>query len=245
VTAWVEPHWPWGEQVRALTTTRDDGRSEGPFAQFNLATHVGDDPAAVAANRKHLDGLLGGLPMQWLEQVHGTDIVHASADPSRGVPVADGVWTDEPDMVLAVLTADCLPVVLVDADCRNLALVHAGWRGLVAGVLTAACETLPYRPRMAWIGPGIGPEAYEVGGEVLEAVARLPVPEEAVILPAADPGKGRLDLFALAQRLLEREGVSDVFCERHCTYGDRRFYSYRRDGQTGRMATLAWLRHRT
>lgn len=239
---WVEARWPYGDRVRALTTARDGGRSSGPFAQLNLATHVGDDPAAVRSNRRQLADLLGGLPTQWLEQVHGTTVVRASPGTTATVPVADGAWTDEPGLVLTVLTADCLPVVLVDGRCRNLAVVHAGWRGLVSGVLTSACGALPFRPTAAWLGPAIGPEAYEVGAEVLEAVARLPVPMAAVRRPASAPDKGMLDLFALAAGLLEQEGVTEVYTDRLCTCTDPRFYSYRRDGGTGRMATLAWLR---
>lgn len=242
MTGWVDARWPVGDRVRALTTTREGGSSSGAYAGFNLATHVGDEPAPVRANRAELDTLLGGLPIQWLEQVHGTDVVRASGESSSTVPVADGAWTDEPGIVLAVLTADCLPVVLVDARCRNLAVVHAGWRGLVSGVLSSACRAMPIRPHSAWLGPAIGPAAYEVGGDVLEAVARLPIGQEGIVRDAAEPGKGYLDLFTLAERLLEREGVSAVYSQRCCTYGDRRFYSYRRDGQTGRMATLAWIR---
>jgi len=240
MTSWVEPRWPYGDRIRALTTTRDDGQSAGTYRQFNLATHVGDDPAAVRGNRNRLSDLLGGLPVQWLEQVHGTDVVRATG--SQAVPVADGAWTDQPGLVLAVLTADCLPVVLVDDRCRNLAVVHAGWRGLVSGVLASGCAALPFRPQAAWLGPAIGPEAYEVGAEVLDAVVRLPVRMEGVVLPAGEPGKGFLDLFVLAERLLEREGVNAIYGDRCSTYTDSRFYSYRRDGQTGRMATLAWLR---
>lgn len=240
MTRWVEPHWPHADRVRALTTTREDGHSTGPFAAFNLAAHVGDQPAAVRANRVKLDALLGGLPIRWLEQVHGTTVVRATG--TGPVPVADGAWTDQRGLVLAVLTADCLPVVLIDEQCRNLAVVHAGWRGLVSGVIAAGCAALPFRPQAAWLGPAIGGAAYEVGADVLDAVARLPVRLEEVVRPAQQRGKGYLDLSALAERLLAREGVTAVYGARSCTYTDERFYSYRRDGQTGRMATLAWLR---
>ncbi|HEY5644312.1 MAG TPA: peptidoglycan editing factor PgeF [Pseudomonadales bacterium] len=239
---WVEPEWPYHDRVRVLTTTRAGGVSSGPYSGFNLADHVGDDPKAVRANRAELDELLGGLPVQWLEQVHGTDIVQVSRKRIARVPTADGAWTNERMLVLAVLTADCLPVVLADRAFRSLAVVHAGWRGLVAGVLAAACAALPERPQIAWIGPAIGAEAYEVGAEVLAAVDALGVGTDDVVRNAAAAGKGHLDLPGLARRLLDREGVVEVYGERYCTHRDPRFYSFRRDGQTGRMATLAWLR---
>ncbi|MGE0625796.1 MAG: peptidoglycan editing factor PgeF [Pseudomonadales bacterium] len=242
MTGWLDAQWPYGDRVRALTTTREDGHSTGVYARFNLATHVGDDPAAVRANRRDLDALLGGMPVQWLEQVHGTAVVQATRDGVHTVPEADGAWTGERGLVLAVLTADCLPVVLVDDRCRNLAIVHAGWRGLVSGVIAAGCAALPFRPRAAWLGPAIGPDAYEVGADVLQAVARLPVRAEDAIRPSPQTGKGYLDLHRLAERLLSREGVTEVYGVRACTYTDPRFYSYRRVGETGRMATLAWLR---
>jgi YfiH family protein len=241
VIDWIEPEWPYGDRLRVCTTTRRGGGSGGVYAGFNLATHVGDAAAAVAANRRHLDLLLGGLPIQWLEQVHGTQVIRADPRTAREVPVADGAWTSEKALVLAVLTADCLPVVLADRDFSCVAVVHAGWRGLVGGVLEAGCRALPVPPAVAWLGPAIGPEAYEVGRDVLGAVDALPIAGDGLTRRMHGSEKGYLDLFALAARLLSAEGVAEVYSERRCTFTDTGFYSYRRDGQTGRMVTLAWL----
>ncbi len=238
---WVEPRWPHGHRLRVLTTTRQGGASRAPYDGFNLATHVGDAPSSVAANRRLLSGLLGGLPVQWLEQVHGTEIVEASAGSAHRVPVADGAWTRESGLVLAVLTADCLPVVLADSSFTCFAVVHAGWRGLVGGVLESACRRLPVSPAIAWLGPAIGPRAYEVGEAVRTAVMALPVDTGPALLPGHVGGKWQLDLYALAAALLRRCGVAEIYGEGYCTWTDEVFFSHRRDGgRTGRMATLAW-----
>ena len=238
---WVEPHWPYGRQLRVLTTTRSGGNSLAPFHAFNLAMHVGDDPAAVAGNRARLVELLGGLPIQWLEQVHGTDVHAATPDSVRRVPVADGAWTADRKLVLAVLTADCLPIVLADRSCTHIAVVHGGWRGLVSGVLASACRQLPVPPQIAWLGPAIGPVAYEVGEDVRTAVQSLPVAAEGALREGRLPGRWQLDLFTLATVLLEARGVTEIYSERSCTVSNDAFYSYRREGQTGRMATLVWM----
>ena len=244
---WVEACWPFTGQVRALTTTRAGGVSEHPYAGFNLADHVGDSTARVAANRRTLDELLGGMPVQWLQQVHGTRLVEARLDQAGSRPVADGAWTSERGQVLAILTADCLPVVLVDRKFEVLAAVHAGWRGLVGGILAAACSAMPVRPAYAWLGPAIAEDVYEVGHEVLQALVDADEAYRAAIRPAeaaeSSPGtrpKGYLDLFGLAELQLHRLGV-ETFTERISTWDTGRFYSYRREGRTGRMATLAWL----
>ncbi len=251
---WIEPRWPYENGPRVLTTLRTGGVSAPPFDSFNLADHVGDSDDAVLENRRRLDHLLGHLPVQWLNQVHGTKVVEASAGgvsladglPSADrVPEADGVWTAEQGRVLAVLTADCLPVVLTDHSFQVLAVVHGGWRGLVAGVLAEACAALPVPATIAWLGPAIGPDVYEVGEEVLDAVlAGHPYSEPAVRNRRAGVkggGKGYLDLFALAELQLKSLGIREVYSERLSTWDTGRFYSYRKEGQTGRMATLAWL----
>lgn len=236
--SWIEPRWSYGNRLRVLTTLRTGGVSAPPFAGFNLAGHVGDNDRDVLENRRQLNELLGHLPVQWLNQVHGTTVVPASLD---GVPEADGVWTAERGTVLAVLTADCLPVVLTDHSFQALAVVHGGWRGLVAGVLAEACAALPVPPTIAWLGPAIGPDLYEVGAEVLEAVLTGHPEAAPAVRNRNAAGKGYLDLFTLAERQLKSLGIREVYSERQSTWDTRRFYSYRREGPTGRMATLAWL----
>lgn len=237
---WVEPSWLFAGQARVLTTTRAGGVSEGPYTGFNLADHVGDDPGRVSANRGILGEMLGGMPVQWLEQVHGTAIIEAGVG-DGSIPVADGTWTAERGRVLAVLTADCLPVVLADRNFEVLAAVHGGWRGLVNGVLAAACAAMPVRPAFAWLGPAIGPDVYEVGEEVLQAVTDQDPSLAPALRRSTVAGKGYLDLFSLAELQLQQLGVTETYTERHSTWDTERFYSYRREGQTGRMATLAWL----
>lgn len=235
---WLEANWPYNGHARALTTFRTGGVSQPPYAGLNLAEHVGDDGDRVQLNRQTLRELLGHLPVQWLNQVHGTRVVEADF---AGVPEADGIWTSERGKVLAVLTADCLPVVLADSSFLTLAVVHGGWRGLVDGVLASACAALPIRPSVAWLGPAIGPDVYEVGEEVVEGVLDGHPELVGVVRKSAVPGKSYLDLFTLAQLQLQALGVSEIYTQRLSTWDTERFYSYRREGQTGRMATLAWL----
>jgi hypothetical protein len=205
---------------------------------------VGDDPQAVAENRRRIRQAfsLPGEPL-WLEQVHGTHIVDADALVTGAPPTGDGAVTREHNRVLAVMTADCLPVVLAATDGRTLAIAHAGWRGLAAGVLDAALRSMKVRPRdvVAWIGPGIGPRHYEVDAKVREAFVLFPGHEQAFTSTGND-SHWQCDLARLAQARLEAAGVGRVEQSGLCTYTDEeRFFSYRRDGLTGRMATLAWL----
>lgn len=234
--------WPAPARVKALTTTRAGGVSAAPYDSLNLAAHVGDDPTAVAANRARLRAA-ASLPAEpvWLEQVHGTVIVDA-AQAASGVQ-ADGSHARAPGVVCAVLTADCLPVFLCDRDGTRVAVVHAGWRGLVAGIIEqgVAALNLPPARLLAYLGPAIGPRAFEVGPEVRAAF----VTQDAAAQDAFVPGDGDrhwADIYLLARGRLARAGVSAVFGGEECTYEDRaRFYSYRRDGRCGRMASLIWL----
>ena len=251
VLEWFRAEIPGMERLRVLTTTRTGGTSPAPFDSLNLADHVGDDPRCVRENRHRLVAGIGGLPIQWLAQVHGIEILEANADTVSRVPEADGAWTGASGLALAVLTADCLPIVIGGVSGSTFAVVHGGWRGLVNGVIPAALKALPEPGHAAWIGPGIGPGAYEVGAEVLQAVAELGGDAASAILPAGDSVgaeasagarvKGRLDLFTLAASQLHAAGIHRVTCERRCTYETPSLYSYRRDGVTGRMATIAWL----
>jgi YfiH family protein len=238
----IRPGWAHAGRVAVVTSTRHGGVSLPPYDSLNLAEHVGDAQLAVAENRRRLLAEIGERPVQWLRQVHGTRVVAADGGSTAGIPEADGAWTSERGVAVAVLTADCLPIVLVARGFEALAVVHAGWRGLAGGVLAAACESLPGAPGSAWVGPGIGAARYEVGGEVLAEVRALGPYAEASIRPAADPGKGYLDLAGLATLQLRSLGFSDVHCDRSCTADTPSLFSYRRDGVTGRMATLAWLR---
>ncbi|MEO1766206.1 peptidoglycan editing factor PgeF [Thiobacter aerophilum] len=235
----ILPDWPTPPHVRALVTTRAGGVSVGPYASLNLAAHVGDDPAAVAENRARLRRLLPAEPL-WLEQVHGTAVWRMEAGaPGR----ADASVSRTAGQVCAVLTADCLPVLFADRAGTVVAAAHAGWRGLCAGVLertVAAMQTDPGQI-MSWLGPAIGPEAFQVGEEV--RLAFLAVDAAAAEAFRADgPGRWRADLYALARMRLARAGVQAVFGGGLCTFSDpTRFFSYRRDGATGRMASLIWL----
>lgn len=248
----VYPSWLVPSRVQALTTTRANGLSVGQFAQFNLADHVGDRRAAVNANREKLRKEIGCQRIQWLNQVHGNRIVQATAASTETVPEADGAWTQESEFALAVLTADCLSVVVCDNSSSLIGIAHAGWRGLLDGVLQNLLKQMPADAQClsAWIGPSIGGCVYEVGEEVASAV--IPVAsalgltadqQETVLRPGVAPGKFFFDMALLAGEILKECGINDVTAMvGGCTYTDRRFYSYRRDGETGRMATVIWLR---
>jgi hypothetical protein len=239
---WIAPEWPAPPQVRAAATLRTGGVSRGAFASFNLGSHVGDDPAAVAENRRLLKAALG-LPAEpaWLNQVHGTNVVEAATHSTP--PAADGSVAFATGQVCAVLTADCLPVLFCDRQGTRVAAAHAGWRGLAAGVLDATVRSLATPPSqlLAWIGPAIEPEAFEVGPEVREQfLARDPGNSAAFTINGR--GRWQADLYTLARRELARLGVADVFGGGLRCYADsERFFSYRREAQTGRMATLIWL----
>ncbi|WP_038051633.1 peptidoglycan editing factor PgeF [Thioalkalivibrio sp. ALJ1] len=236
--------------VWALQTTRDGGVSTGPWRSLNLALHTGDDLEAVAENRYRLQIELGLIePVAWPIQVHGTRVIAAqdlqAALEQDRTPEADAVVTDQPGYVCAVQTADCLPVVLATEDGEAVGVAHAGWRGLADGVLEAGVEALRLmRPGVgirAWMGAAIGPEAFEVGREVRDAFLDHDVGAAGAFRPGCD-GRLLADLYALARHRLERVGVLDVSGGGRCTFTEEhRFFSYRRDGETGRMGTLVWI----
>ena len=237
----IRPDWPAPARVHALTTTRAGGVSEGSWSSFNLAVHVQDAPAAVTENRRRLRAALK-LPAEplWLTQVHGTAI--ASADNGPGCE-ADGGYADRPGVVCAVLTADCLPVLLCSRSGDEVAAVHAGWRGLAGGVVEAALDRFRAQPdeMLAWLGPAIGPAAFEVGDEVRQ-VFLVDDPGAEVAFRSNRPGHWLADLYVLARRRLARQGVTAVYGGGLCTYSDaERFYSFRREPVTGRMASLIWI----
>ena len=238
----IFPDWPVPANVRAAVTARTGGVSHAPYDSFNLAAHVGDDPAAVRANRARLRTALA-LPAEpvWLKQVHGMVVVDAA---HGGVePEADGAFTAQPGAVCAVLTADCLPVLLCNRAGTKVAALHAGWRGLAGGVIEAGVKAMgvPANELLAWLGPGIGPASFEVGPEVCAAFVQHDA-QAALAFRAAREGKYLADIYQLARRRLQRLGVAAVYGGGFCTVTERaRFFSYRRDGVTGRMASLIWL----
>jgi YfiH family protein len=246
---WIPADWAAPSGVTAGTTTRcGPGSSRAPYDRSNLGAAVGDDPLAVRDNRERLIGELG-LPRSplWLQQVHGTGVLRATGDLLRRtrdtVPTADAAVAREPGVVLAIQTADCLPLLLAADDGSEIGAAHAGWRGLAAGVIEATLAQMgtPRERLHAWLGPAIGPDAYEVGSEVREAFVR-DHPEAAAAFRAARPGHWLCDLYALARQRLVAQGVTRLAGGTHCTFRERElFYSYRRDGATGRMATLIWI----
>ncbi|KAA3655270.1 MAG: peptidoglycan editing factor PgeF [Proteobacteria bacterium] len=236
----ITPDWPAPPGVHALMTTRVGGVSTGPFASLNLGDHVGDAPAAVAANRRALTAWCPAPP-RWLNQVHGVEVVPAAS--IEAAVDADASFARREDVVCAVMTADCLPVLFCDTKGAVVAAAHAGWRGLHAGVLeqTVARMQVPPGDVMAWLGAAIGPDAFEVGDEVRAAFVAHEAAAAAAFRPGRVPGKWLADLYALARQRLAACGVTRVYGGDLCTVSDpQRFFSYRRDGQTGRMAAMVW-----
>jgi YfiH family protein len=246
--SWLEPEWPAPPGVRALSTFRSGGVSTARYASLNLGDHVGDSAAAVVENRRRLKAA-AGLPTEpaWLTQVHGTNVVDLDAAAELGAsgPVgpADAAFTRRRGRVCAILTADCLPIVLAADSGDLVAAAHAGWRGLAGGVIETTVQALPVAPErlMAWLGPSIGPKHFEVGAEVREALVKGDLGAEAAFVPNAR-GRFMADLNALARRRLAALGVSRIYGGGQCTYADgERYFSHRRDGVTGRQAALIWL----
>lgn len=236
---WLTPDWPAPASVEACVTTREGGVSEAPFDSLNLGDHVDDRPEAVAENRRRLTDHFSIKPA-WLQQVHGIAVAHA--DPSV-VATADASWTATPGVACAAMTADCLPALFCDRAGTRVAAAHAGWRGLAAGVLEATLDTLdvPAEEVLVWLGPAIGPKAFEVGPEVREVfINQLPAAAEA-FLPSHNAGKFMADIYLLARLRLAERGVTAVYGGGFCTVTDPRFFSYRRASRTGRFASLIWL----
>ena len=235
----IRPDWPAPKNVRALSTTREGGASTGPYTSLNLAEHVGDAAQAVAANRARLQQALGGAVPRWLKQVHGTRV--AGEGVSTREP-ADASVTARRGQACVVMTADCLPVILCDKAGTRVAAAHAGWRGLSAGVLEATLQSMGTTDLLAWMGPAIGPKAYEVGEEVRQAFVAQSAEATKAFAPGKAEGKWWCDLYMLARERLDAAGVKDIYGGGFCTFTDKqRFFSFRRDGECGRMATLIWL----
>jgi len=237
----IRPDWPAPKNVRSLSTMRNGGASAGPYASLNLGEHVGDDPKAVAANRARLQQSLGGAMPRWLRQVHG---VRVTQDGDTTHAPADAAVTSRRDVACTIMTADCLPVIFCDKAGTRVAAAHAGWRGLSAGVLEASLKSMdvPRSDVLAWMGPAIGPKAYEVGDEVRQAFVAHSAEAAEAFAPGRAAGKWWCDLYMLARQRLEAAGVQSIHGGGFCTFTDKeRFFSFRRDGECGRMATLVWL----
>lgn len=238
----IAPDWPAPPNVRAAATLRTGGVSQGEYASLNLAMHVGDDPAAVMQNRRRLrEALKLTAEPAWLNQVHGINVVEACQQMEP--PAADASISTTPNQVCVVMTADCLPVLFCDRDGTRVGAAHAGWRGLVGGVLEETIKALGISPDrlLAWLGPAIEQSAFEVGSEVREQfIARDPA--NAAAFESNARGRWQADLYALARQELSRLGVNDVFGGGFRVFAEEgRFFSYRRHSKTGRMATLVWL----
>ena len=240
---YLVPNWEAPGNIKAVVTTRLDGVSQGNYSSFNLGFRTGDSKENVSANREQLVNDWGWTyPPQWLHQVHGIEVVHA--DGGHLEYEADASWTRTAGLPCVVLTADCLPVIFCDQKGSTVATAHAGWKGLASGVLEATIRSMGVPPGelMAWFGPAISQQYFEVGPEVKEAfVSHLPNAEQAFVPGREDRWMG--DLYLLARQRLSAAGVDRIFGGGFCTYADSdRWFSYRRDGgQSGRMATVVWI----
>jgi purine-nucleoside/S-methyl-5'-thioadenosine phosphorylase / adenosine deaminase len=237
---WIVPDWPAPARVRALITTRNGGNSAGPYASLNVSPLVGDDPARVQANRRFLRQFLPGEP-KWLDQAHGTCVVNAQTIASP--LAADASIAFAPGCVSVVMIADCLPILISDRAGSRVAAVHAGWRGLAAGVIENTVRALDVAPHLllAYLGPAIGRVAFEVGNDVRDAFLKTDEAAQHAFQPHAR-GKWLADLPLLARQRLAGLGVTSVYGGAHCTYSEpTRFFSHRRDKVSGRMAALVWI----
>jgi hypothetical protein len=239
----VTADWPVPDNVIAGTTLRSGGVSYGEFDSLNLATHVGDDPVSVRENRRRFQ-IHCGLPKEpaWLKQVHGARVALVNSALTK--PEADAIFTCEANVVCAVLTADCLPILMTTEDGNEIAAAHAGWRGLCTGILEETISAFEASPEqiIAWMGPAISKRAFEVGTEVREQFVNK-IAAAADFFTANDKGCWQADLYGLATLHLDKAGVTQVFGGECCTYTEQdRFFSYRRDGRCGRMATYIFRR---
>ena len=240
---WIVPDWPAPARVRALSTTRAGGVSKGKYASLNLGQHVGDDIASVTENRRRLVSETGlKHEPRWLKQVHGTRVALLDGRPVS--EPADAASASISGEACTVMTADCLPALFCDRAGTRVAAAHAGWRGLEAGVLEATVKAMqvPADELMVWLGPAIGPNTYEVGEEVRQAFVAWDLGAASAFKSSGNDDKWMCDLYMLARQRLVRAGVRRFYGGNLCTYIDReRFFSYRRDGECGRMASLIWL----
>jgi YfiH family protein len=238
----IAPEWPVPRHVRAVSTTRGGGVSGVPYDSLNLAHHVGDAADCVKENRRRLCNQLGiEVEPLWLNQVHGANVVMART--AVDYPLGDAVVSDQAGPACVILTADCLPVLFASTDGTRVGAAHAGWRGMVAGVLeaTVAAMAVPPRELLVWFGPAIGPGHFEVGAEVRAAFVNLD-PAAAAAFRVNARGRWQADLYRLARQHLNRAGIDAIYGGGRCTFEEADlFFSYRRDGECGRMATLIWI----
>ncbi len=238
----ITPNWPAPDNISAFTTTRLDGYSQPPYDSFNLAMHVGDDTATVARNRMLLkEQLQLANEPKWLNQIHGIQVIQA--DTAQINATADASFTRQPQIACAILTGDCLPLLICDRAGSIVAAVHAGWKGLAAGIIEATLTALsvPTKDLLVWLGPAIGPEAFEVGEEVYQQFIAFD-PQALFAFKRNANNRWLADLYTLAKQRLNAQGVTQIFGGNLCTYTDeQRFYSYRKKNPTGRMASLIWL----
>ncbi len=241
----IRANWPAPKGIIAGTTTRRGGYSQAPYDSLNLGLHVGDDPSVVLQNRAELENRLClPNPPYWLDQVHGTNVVLAK-NIAEQAPQADASYTTEPNTICAILTADCLPVLFCSKQGDVIGAAHAGWKGLQAGVLEAVVKAMncPLQKLMAWLGPAIGPSAYEVGPEVYQAFVKDD-PKAAQAFSKGREDRYYANLYELAKQRLQALGLNAIYTENYCTFSDQeRFFSYRREGKTGRMASLIFRAH--
>ncbi|KZN62725.1 hypothetical protein N473_19055 [Pseudoalteromonas luteoviolacea CPMOR-1] len=236
------PQWPVYNQVGALSSTRLGGYSKAPFDEFNLALHVGDRADDVNSNRRRLAEFLPALPT-WVNQVHGTDVLVVDSEtPTEDTFSADALYTRVRKRPLAIMTADCLPILLASRQGDEVAAIHAGWRPLAGGIIANTLKCFRAQPNevVAWFGPAIGPTAFEVGTEVKEAFTSN-MPSQAQAFMPSGGHKFLADIFLLARIQLNALNIHSIYGDEHCTYQrEKHFFSYRRDGQCGRMATVIW-----
>ena len=235
---WLEADWPAPDFIKAGTTTRKGGVSTAPYTGFNLATHVGDELARVKQNRDLLD--VPHYP-QWLEQVHSTTAVLLPND--ENIPKADAAYTSNKKVVCTVMTADCLPLLITDKQGSCVAAIHAGWRGLCDGIIEATIKKLPVEAEslLVWLGPAIGPDVYEVGEEVYDAFTGTDDEAKQAFTSVSDE-HWLFDIYHLAKLRLKKTGVTQIYGGNRCTLSEEQeFFSYRRDGVTGRMASMIWI----
>jgi YfiH family protein len=240
---WIVPDWPAPAHVRAICTTRSGGVSHGPFSSMNPASHVNDDTGDVLENRLLLQQALQlNASPHWLQQIHSTKIVDLDQDLLDSRADGSTATANANDIACVVLTADCLPVLLTDNKGQRISALHAGWRGLAAGILEAGVQQFADAGDvLAWLGPAIGPEKFEVGKEVVEQLSAGVKLKTGWFSESANSGKCLVDLYALARLRLQQAGVNSIHGGNYCTFTDEdRFYSYRRQGDCGRMATLIW-----
>ncbi len=238
MTSLIQPHWPAPANVKSIQTTRVGGMSRPPYNSLNLGHHVNDNPFHVAQNRQLLNSIVPTEPV-WLNQVHGTHVINAAR--SHCIESADASFTTSINVVCVTLTADCLPILLCDKVGTVVASVHAGWRSLCDGIIEQTVKAMPTtNALMAWFGPAIGSNAFEVGAEVRQAF--IDQDAQAVSAFKAHEDKWLGDLYLIAKQRLQSLGITDVYGETSCTYSNPdQFFSFRRDGNTGRMATMIWL----